>query len=307
MRIAVMGTGSLGGRYGGALVMAGHDVTFIARSQLETIKKEGLKFDAQVLGRILTPEARGELPAGTVTLPVKVTDKPAEVGTVDLLLFCVKTYDLDTAAKQAGPLVGAQTTVLPMQNGVRIRERLGSYFGEYAVIGGVQYPDRIIFGEIDGSESQRTKQLLEVFQSAGLTTELSDHIQKDIWEKFIAICAVGGVLAMVRLPMGPALSCPETKELFEGIMDEAISISQTIGVAVAEDFVPNMMAYLEGLPPMIKNSQLEDIEAGRRLELDDLNGEAVRLGKEFEIPTPLNFAVYAALKPYIGGAPTLLA
>ena len=307
MRIAVFGTGSLGGHYGGDLVMAGHDVTFIARSQLETLKKEGLKFDARVLGAILTPEARGELPAGIVTLPVQVTDKPAEVGPVDLLLFCGKTYDLDTAANQARPLVGHQTTVLPVQNGVRIRERLGPYFGEHAVIGGVRYPDRIIFGEIDGSESQRTKQLLEVFQSAGLTTELSNHIQKDIWEKFIAICAVGGILTMVRLPMGPALSCPETKELFEGVMDEAISISQAMGVAVAEDFLPNMMTYLDGLPPMIKNSQLEDIEAGRRLELDDLNGETVRLGKEFGIPTPLNFAVYAALKPYINGAPTLLA
>lgn len=305
MRIAVMGTGSLGGRYGGALVMAGHDVTFIARSQLETIKNEGLKLDAQALGRILTPEARGKLPPGTVTLQVQVTDKPAEVGPVDLLLFCVKTYDLDAAAEQARPLVGPHTTVLPVQNGIQIEEKLGSYFGEHAVIGGVQYPNRITFGEMSGRESQRTRELDDVFQRAGITSELRDNIQRDLWEKFIGVCATGGILATVRLPFGPALSCPETKALFEGVMDEAFSIVQAMGVAVSENFVHNMMANFEGIPPNIKSSQLEDIEAGRRLELEDLNGAVVRLGKEFGIPTPLNFAVYAALKPYINGAPTL--
>ena len=307
MRIAVMATGSLGGRYGGALAMAGNDVTFIARSQLATILTEGLKLDVEALGRILTPEGRGKLPANSVTLQVQVTDKPAEIGTVDLLLFCVKTYDLDTAAEQARPLVGPHTTVLPVQNGIRIEEKLGSYFGEHSVIGGVQYPDRIMFGEMKGGESQRTKQLLDVFQSARIATELSDNIQKDLWEKFIGVCATGGILATVRLPIGPALSCPETRALFKGVMEEAYSITQAMGVAVSEAIVDTLLAYMVGVPPNIKSSQLEDIEAGRRLELEDLNGAVVRIGKDLGIPTPLNFAVYAALKPYINGAPTLQA
>ncbi len=307
MRIAVMGTGSLGGRYGGALAMAGNDVTFIARSQLQTISTEGLKLDVEALGSILTPESRAKLPADSITLQVQVTDKPAEVGSVDLLLFCVKAYDLDKAAEQARPMVGPHTTVLPVQNGFRIEEKLGTYFGEHAVIGGVQYPGSIIFGEMKGGESQRTRQLLDVFQSAGIATELRDNIQKDIAEKFIGVCATGGILATVRLPIGPALSCPETKELFKGVMEEAYSIAKAVGVDVSEDIVDTMMTRLEGVPPNIKSSQLEDIESGRRLELEDINGAVVRLGKEFRIPTPLNFAVYAALKPYINGSPTLQA
>lgn len=130
MRIAVMGTGSLGGRYGGAFAMVGNDVTFIARSTLQTIKTEGLKLDVEVLGSILTPESRDKLPADSITLQVQVTDKPAEVGPVDLLLFYVKADDLDKAAEQARPMVGPHTTVLPVQNGFRIEEKLGSWFGE---------------------------------------------------------------------------------------------------------------------------------------------------------------------------------
>lgn len=156
-----------------------------------------------------------------------------------------------------------------------------------------------------GGESQRTRRLLDEFQSAGITAELSDNIQKDMAWKFIGVCATDGILAAVRLPMGPALSCPETKAQFKGVMEEAYSMAQAMGVDVPGDFVDKLMKFLEGIPPNIMSSQLEDIETGRRLELEDIYGAVVRLGKEFGIPTPLNFAVYAALKPYVNGAPTL--
>ncbi len=264
--------------------MAGNDVTFIARSQLQTIKTEGLKLDVEALGSILTPESRAKLPADSITLQVQVTDKPAEVGPVDLLLFCVKTYDLDTAAEQARPLVGPHTTVLPVQNGIRIEEKLGSDFGEHAVIGGAQYPDRIEFGEIKGGDSQRTNQILGVSLSAGITTELTDNIQTKMWEKFIGACAVSGILATIRLPMGPALSCPETKELFKGVMEEAYSIAQAMGVAVSADIVGTLLAYMEGIPPNMKPSQLFDIETGRRLELEDIMAQWSALVKNSEFP-----------------------
>lgn len=164
-----------------------------------------------------------------------------------------------------------------------------------------------MFGEMKGGESRRTKQLLDVFQNAGITTELRDNRQKDLREKFIAACATSGILSTVQLPIGPALACPETKALFKGVMEEAYSIAQAMGVSVSGDFVDTMMADLEGVPPNIKSSQLEDIEAGRRPELEDVNRAVVRLGKDLGIPKPPNSAVYAALKPYINCAPTLQA
>jgi len=303
MRIAIMGTGDLGSRYGGALALAGEDVTFIARSQLERIRSEGLTLTVQALGRILLPNARGKLEGEIINFPVKVTRKPSEVEPVDLLFFSVKTYDLEEAAVQAKPLVGADTVVLPVQNGIGISEKLFNYFGEGSVIGGIQYPDRIMFGELDGSRTPRIDEIVEVFLNAGINAQVRDNILVDLWEKFITICATGGAMAVVRLPLGAALACPETKALFRGVMNEAYAIAKGKGVPVSENIVDSVIEYLESLPPSIKGSQLQDVEAGRRLELDDLNGAAVRLGRELDIPTPLNFAVYAALKPFVHGFP----
>jgi 2-dehydropantoate 2-reductase len=286
MRIAIMGTGDIGMRYGAALVMAGEDVTFIARSNLEKIHTEGITLHStQALSRMLTPEARERLKEDTLTLRVKATNNPAEVGPVDLLMFCVKTYDLEAAAAQAKSMVGPDTVVIPVQNGVGIAERLTSFFGD-AVVGGTDYAGpKLIFGELGGGTSQRTQRILDTFKKAGFTAvELNEDIQVPIWEKFVTICATSGVCAVTRLPKGPIWDCPETKALWRGVMDEAHAVAIAKGIRLADDLVESLMKILDTYPPTAKSSQLQDIEAGRRLEIEDLSGAAVRLGKNSACP-----------------------
>ena len=309
MRIAIMGAGGTGGYFGGQLARAGEDVTFIARgAHLEAMRTRGL-----------TVKSRQ---AGDFTIPVQATDDPRDMAPVDLVLFCVKTYDTDSAAKLIRPIVGPDTVVFSIQNGVDNGERIGRTLEPETVMCAVaqvfstmEEPGviahrslgraRILLGETDGNASPRTERLLTTFQRAGIDALHSPDIQLALWEKFLGICGNAGISAMTRLPIGPILACPETRDLYRGTLEEVQSVAQAIGVGLPADCVDRWINTSATLAPGLRPSMANDLNAGRRLELESLNGTVVRLGSEHGIATPYNFAIYASLKPYVNGAPEL--
>jgi 2-dehydropantoate 2-reductase len=304
MRVAVVGAGGVGGFFGGLLAKAGEDVTFVARgAHLEALRTRGL-----------TVRSRR---AGEFTVPVRATDRTESVGPVDLVLVCVKTYDTVSVLPQLPPLVGPDTAVLSLQNGVDNAEWIARVMGGGHVLGAVAYVSsvlqapgvveqvagagRIVFGEFQGEASERARRLLDVFRRAGIDAELSPDVRREIWQKFLFICGFSGVTALTRLPIGTILACPETRQFFCGVLEEVREVARAGGVGLADDCVERAVATAEGFEPWARGSLYADLVAGRRLELEALNGTVVRLGRERGVPTPLNFAVYAALKPYAGG------
>jgi 2-dehydropantoate 2-reductase len=307
MRIAVMGTGGTGGYFGGLLARAGEEVTFIARgAHLEAIRKNGLAIKSVL--------------AGDFSIPATATDNPDDVGPVDCVLFCVKAYDNAEAADQIRPLIGPETVVLSVQNGIDNEEQIGEVIGPEHIVGCASYvsstiespgviaqmggPGKIVIGEMEGGTSHRTETLQSILQNSDITAELHSDIQVALWQKFLAICGVNGVTALTRLPMGDILACEETRNLMRGSMQEVEAVARAKGAKLPEGCVDQSMDFFSSLEASIRGSMYYDLAAGRRLELDVLNGTVVRLGNEHGIPTPFNLAIYAALKPYLNGAPS---
>jgi 2-dehydropantoate 2-reductase len=298
----------MGGYFGARLARAGAEVAFIARgASLEALRTRGL-----------TLELRG----GTgFTLPVHVTDEPSTVGSVDLLIVAVKTYDLESAAERARSLVGPHTVVLPLQNGIDISERLGNVLGADRVVGGAAYVSatlaapgviaqmadpgkELLVGELAGGTSTRIANVVDTFVQAGVVAEVSHDIQGVLWVKYMAACA-GALTAMARLPIGTILACEETFALYRGILEETAAVARARGTRLADDAVDRLIGMIRNYAPDTRTSLAYDLEAGRRLELESLSGTLVRLGREAGVPTPLNFAIYAALKPFVDGPPGL--
>jgi 2-dehydropantoate 2-reductase len=305
MRIAVMGAGGTGGYFGGLLARAGEDVTFIARgAHLDAIRASGLTVRSRL--------------AGDFTAPVRATDDPAAVGPVDLVLFCVKAYDTETAARQARPLVGPATVVLPVQNGIDSAERIGAIVGAGHVLGGVAAvssvveapgvihhragPDVIRVGELEGPPSARAERVVDALRRAGIKAEQRPDIRVALWEKFVLICGLSGLTALTRLPIGAVLAVDETRALLVAVMEETAAVGRAEGVPLPPDVAARTLAFLAGADPALRGSLYFDLAAGRRLELETLHGTVVRLGRRRDVPTPASFAVYAALKPYEHGA-----
>lgn len=305
MRIAVVGAGGTGGFFGGMLARAGEDVTFIARgAHLAAIRADGLTVQSQTVGDF--------------ALPVAATDDPGSVGPVDLILFCVKAYDTGAAAEAARPLVGPETTLLSVQNGVDNEAEIGRIIGAHHVIGGLAGVSAVIaapggvaekgapifvrLGEMSGGVSARVERIQQAFQRAGIATEASPDIRAALWEKFLFICALSGVTSLTRLPIGPIRDTPETWALYRAVMEEVAAVAPTQGVALSADVVERWAAFSSRANPGIYGSMYQDLVAGRRMELDSLNGAIVRFGAAHGVPTPMNTAIYAALKPYADGA-----
>jgi 2-dehydropantoate 2-reductase len=306
MRIAVVGAGGTGGYFGGLLARAGGDVAFIARgTQLEAIRARGLTVESSL--------------AGTFTVPVRATDDPSEVGPVDLILFCVKAYDTEAAAEGARPLFRPGTMLLSLQNGVDNEERIARAAGHSAGLGAAAYvvsaikapgvvaqtagPGKIVLGELGGGKSERTDRLRDVLQNAGIVAEVHPEIRAVLWQKFLFICAFSGVTAVTRLPIGTVLADPVTRALFRGTSEEVEAVARAGGIDLPDDCVEQAMAQAAAVEPWGRGSLYGDLAGGRRLELESLNGEVVRRGGEHGIGAPLNFAIYAALRPYVDGAP----
>ena len=306
MRIAVVGAGGTGGYFGGLLARAGEDVTFVARgANLQALRSRGLTVESRI--------------AGSFTVAVQATDEPSEVGPVDLVLFCVKTYDTDAAARSIRPLIRPSTMVLSLQNGVDNEGRIARAAGHPVGLGAAAYvvsaikapgvvaqtagPGKIVLGELGGGESERTDRLREALQRAGIAAEVRPDIRTVLWQKFLFICAFSGVTAVSRLPIGAVLADPETSALFRGISEEVEAVARADGIGLPDDCVEQAMTQATAVEPWGRGSLHGDLAGGRRLELEGLNGEVVRRGREHRVSTPLNFAIYAALRPYVGGAP----
>ena len=308
MRIAVMGTGGLGGCIGGLMAHAGEDVSLVARgANLAAIRAKGLTVKSTS--------------AGEFNLRLNATDDPADIGPVDLVLFCVKTYDTEEAAELIRPLVGEKTTVMSVQNGLDSPDRIANILGYEHVIGAMskmtahlEAPGVVAqhtnlgleIGELDGGFSQRTEDLGKAIERAGIPCVVRTDIRSSIWEKFGAFVALVGPECAARLPAGPLLARPETRELMRGILQETAAVAKARGVQLKDSYVNDTMSLIdEHIPPTHVGSMLVDLDTGKRLELDAINGALVRLGKEHGVPTPLNSTVYALLKPYVDGAPEL--
>jgi len=291
-----MGAGGVGGYFGGLLARAGEDVTLIARGQhRQAIVKNGLQIRS---------------PKGDFSVNVAATDNPSEIGSVDLVLFCVKGYDTIEAADKIKPIISRQTTIISLQNGVEKEEILGRILGANNVMGGLctlsayieapgiinhQGMERLAFGEMDGRDSNRGKRILEVFTNAGINTSLSKNIIGEEWEKFAFICAVGGLCSVTRLPLGPVLHFEETKQLYMSVMTEIIEIARKREVSLDDDVLHKLMSFSLGLNPDTKPSMYRDLINGKRIEIDTLNGAVVRLGRKYQVPTPTNNFIFACL------------
>jgi len=307
MRIAVIGAGGVGGIFGAALARAGADVTFVAR---------GKHLDAMRTRGLVVKGGRGE----THLVPTKATDDPASIGEVDVVLFCVKLWDLESTGAQIKPLIGPETGVIPLQNGVDAAERLTPILGRGAVMGGVAQMSasitapgvitqvgtfmRMIFGELDGQLSRRGEDFLALCLKAGFDATLSDQILTELWMKFIPLAANASFTAVTRLPIGKVRDDPDIRPLLIAAFKEVIEIGRASGIALPPDALEKTTAFTGHLPPAAKASMALDLERGNRLELPWLGGKVVELGKKLNVPTPVNGMMYALLKPHIMGTPS---
>jgi 2-dehydropantoate 2-reductase len=302
MRIAILGAGGVGGYYGGLLACRGHDVAFIARGpHLAALREQGLHVES----------VHGDF----ALRPTLATDDPGEIGPVDLVLVAVKSYDLNTAAEAARPLVGPGTTVLPLLNGLDAAQRLAAVLGEGPVLAGLTHISSslvapglvreiskvrsITFGERDGAVSPRARRVQETLASSGIEVILSDQIEVALWDKFLFIASISGVCCLARQPLGGVLGTAETRQLYVEALREVEAVARAQEVALARGVVQRTLALTDGFAPETRPSMLVDLEAGKRIELEALNGAVVRHGRSVGVPTPVHSVVYAALKPAV--------
>jgi 2-dehydropantoate 2-reductase len=300
MKIAIMGTGGVGGYYGSLLAQQGNAVTFIARgANLKAIQENGLQVKS-IFGDFQVK-------------PAQATDNPAEIGSVDLAVFCTKTYSIEEAAQQIKPIVGAETTVLPLENGIDAADRIGAVVGIEHMLGGVTWISsaveapgvikhisqfrRVVVGELNGQITSRAQAVHKAFEQTGITAELSENILKISWTKFVFISAASGLGALTRLPMGSYRSVPKTRVMMTGLMKEVEAVARAQEVELDEDVVQKSLDFVDNAAPHIKPSMQLDVEAGRRSELESLVGAVGRKGREKGIATPIADIIYAALLP----------
>lgn len=301
----MMGSGGVGGFFGGRLAHAGYDVSFIARgAHLSAMRERGLLIENQQQGDIHVPR-------------VRATDDPASLGTVDLVILSVKLWDTESAAREIRPLLKPETGVLSLQNGVIKDEILRRELGDAAVMGGVAYVathvsrpgvihqtgtmQRIVLGEYDGRRSPRVTFLHEALVRAGVNAELSDDVRRAIWEKFVFLVALSGATTTMRMPLGPIRENPDTRAFLRELIGETVAVGRAHGVALPEDYVENRLAFADGLPADMTSSMHHDLERGNRLEVDWLSGGVVQLGAAKGVATPANRAVRAILALHAGG------
>ena len=305
MKILVMGSGGVGGYFGAKLARAGEDVVLVARgAHLEAIRTHGLKVKSAI---------DGEFVVGS-----RATGDPGSAGIADLVLFCVKSYDTEAAADAIRPAVGPETAVLSLQNGVDNEEKLERIVGPAHVLGGTAYVfatiespgviahstgGRIVFGELDGAASPRAQRILETFQRAAIPAERTSRIQQVLWEKYLFITAQGGITALTRCAIGLIRTTPQTRRMYRLILEELAAVAKAAGIDLPPQTVDDLMATADKLVSTLTSSLHYDLTHGRRLELEALQGHAVRLGEKLGVPTPTLFSVYAGLRPYRDGAP----
>ena len=305
MKFAMMGSGGVGGYFGGRLAASGHDVTFVARgAHLAAIRAHGLKIESGL---------------GDATIqPAQATDDPGQPGPVDYVVIGVKLGDTEAAARAAQPLVGPASTVISLQNGVVAEDILAGILGPDHVIGGMAQiassiarpgtishlgtMQRVVLGELGGGASARVEALRDALTKAGVVAEISDDIERTIWEKFVFLVGLSATTTLMRTTIGPVREDPDSRRLLLGLLAETVAVGRARGVALAGDYAEDRMGFVDGLPFEMTSSMYHDVNRGNPLEVAWLSGAVVRFGHELGIPTPLNHTVYAALKPLGNGS-----
>ena len=306
MKVAVMGAGSMGGYFGGMLARAGHDVTLIARGEnLAAIRSNGLRMHTE---------------AGDFTVPCNATDNPAAVGPVDLALLTTKTYHNVDAVPAMAPLIGPDTAVLSLQNGIDSYLPVVQQFPEAIMLPGAAYIEanrlepgvvqqagrvvRIVTGGTRGSPAshgQRAAEICAAFRDAEVSSEASDDISVTLWTKFLFIATMAGVTSLAREFVRDLLPRPEWRKIIRACLEEIETAGRASGVNLADDVVSSTFDYMDQSRGAMRASMHADLMAGRPLELEALNGAVVRAGEAAGVPTPINDVIYAALKPYTDG------
>ena len=301
MRIAIFGTGGVGGYFGGRLAQAGENVVFIARGEhLKAIRQSGLRVDS-IAGDFMIH-------------PAQATNTTAEVGAVDAVLVTVKAWQVPEAAEAMKPMVGPQTVILPLENGVDAPDQLAAVLGAEHVLGGlcrisvfiaepghikhVAIQPHIAFGELNGRPSERVEVLQQAFARAqGMTVAVPADIRAALWEKFLFIAAISGVGAVTRQPAGSLRSVPQTRALLLHAMEEIERVAKARGISLSPDIIQKTMGFIDNMPPATLASMQRDIMDGRPSELEAQNGAVVRLGREAGVSTPTHEFIYSSLLP----------
>jgi 2-dehydropantoate 2-reductase len=305
MKIAVIGAGGVGGTFGVALAKAGADVWFLARgAHLAAMRANGLRITG----------GRGE----THLTPTQASDDPAVIGHADVVLFCVKLWDVEKAGAHIRPIVGAGTAVIPLQNGIDAADRLAPILGADAIMGGVAQVSatidapgvvrqtgtfmKLIFGELAGGRSARGDAFLTMCQMAGFDADHSSNILTELWLKFIILTTNSAVTAATRSPFGRLRGDPDIMAVFEAATREVVAIAKAKGIALPDDAAERNFAFLAGAPPAMMASMAHDLSRGNRIELPWLSGKVVAMGRELGVPTPTHAVLHAILKPFTNGA-----
>jgi 2-dehydropantoate 2-reductase len=300
MKVAIMATGGVGGYYGGLLAQTGQDVIFIARgAHLQVIREKGLHIKS----------VHGDFQI----VPAKATDNPSEVGPVDVILFATKTHQTDEAAKLIKPMVGRDTVILSLQNGIDAADRIGAVAGREHMLGGAtwlsaaieapgvigQYSQfrRIVLGEFNGRTTPRLNMVYSTLQSTGATVEVSDNILKVLWTKFVFIAPVMAMGSLTRVTFGEYRSVPEARAVLTEAISEVAAVAQARGVTLDADVVEKTLAFIDSSAPGIKPSMQRDVESGKPSELESMIGVVVRMGGQHNVSTPVMQFAYAMLKP----------
>jgi 2-dehydropantoate 2-reductase len=305
MRIVVMGSGGTGGFFGAKLARAGEDVTFVARgAHLAALRAEGLRIRSAV--------------EGEWSVPAPAVERLDGLPPADLVLFCVKSFDTEEAAALIGPVVGPDTGVLSIQNGVDNEEKLARVLGGGHVLGGAvrvfatiaapgvithTFGGHLTFGEMDGRETARARVFLSACQKAAIPAELVSDVTRALWEKYVFLTTHAGMTAVTRCPAGVLRAVPEVREVYRRTVTEILAIGRAAGVTLDDAMLEQGFKFLDTVAPNAFSSLHHDLIHGKRLELEALHGHAVRLAERHHVPAPTVFAIYAALLPYRDGAP----
>lgn len=304
MKVAIFGSGAVGGYFGARLAAAGEDVTFLARgAHLKAMQEGGLHIES---------------PQGALHLPrVQATDRPQAIGPVDVVLFTVKLYDVEASAATLAPLIGPDTVIITLQNGVEAMDMVAKHVGAAHVAGGAAYivvvidkpghlrhtvAHQLVFGERDGTRSAR----LAAFEAAGLragfSAKASTRVETDLWVKFVRLATWSGMTSVTRSPMGVVREDPALFAMMMSAIEEVIAVGQARGIVFPPDLRDGTLSLIRNFPAASKSSMLEDLERGRPLELPWLSGAVVRLGREAGVPTPIHEFITTVLTPHARGA-----
>lgn len=305
MKIAIMGSGGIGGYYGAMLQNGGADVTFIARgAQLEAFRQDGIAIE-------------GVKPLHLSK--VKATDDPATIGPVDLVLFSVKLRDTEAAAHAIKSILRDGTAVVSLQNGVQKDDMLSPIVGRNALMGGAAYigvsivrpgvirkagtMERLVFGEYDNQVSPRAQAFLDACKAGNIVAEISTDIVLALWEKFVTLVTMSSVTAAMRSTIGPIRANPLTRQFAHDLMKEVVAVGRAHGIGLAEDFADKRIAAVDGMAPEMQASMALDLQLGKPLELPWLAGAVVDLGAQKGVPTPCCRAVRDLLILHVDGKP----